>query len=346
MTVTEIKRKLTQRGRRHLERRAPKLIENDKQLLLLRSQTANNNVFTFLRQVAALKQPLCQLLSGRRPASEMQPFDNPLPLERLCQKMDTSLFAIGSHSRKRPDNVVVGRLFDGHVLDMFELGIGSPSGGDGDGDHADSGAPVWRPMVAKKCSVPLGTKPVLLFCGSRFDTDARYIRLKSVLADLFRGVNVDAVRLTGLELVLQFIAPETDNDTNNSSSGDKNGAPDTILWRTYRAHVSGAGVSGVAASPGVRLEEVGPSATLHVRRSQLGSADMMKRALRRPKQISAQNKRAKNVSDDKLGAQLGRVHMVPQDLRRLTTKKLKGLKPLPKKRQAKDTSNPRKKLKS
>ena len=47
---------------------------------------------------------------------------NPLQ-EKLCAKADASLFAFGSHSKKRPSNLLLGRLFDGHLLDMFELGV-------------------------------------------------------------------------------------------------------------------------------------------------------------------------------------------------------------------------------
>ena len=36
---------------------------------------------------------------------------------------DTSLFAFGTHSKKRPHNLVLGRMFDAHLLDMFELAL-------------------------------------------------------------------------------------------------------------------------------------------------------------------------------------------------------------------------------
>jgi len=34
-----------------------------------------------------------------------------------------SLFVLGSHTKKRPNNIVVGRTFNHQILDMIELGV-------------------------------------------------------------------------------------------------------------------------------------------------------------------------------------------------------------------------------
>lgn len=41
----------------------------------------------------------------------------------MCNKYDCSLFVTGMHSKKRPNNLVIGRLHDHEILDMHELGI-------------------------------------------------------------------------------------------------------------------------------------------------------------------------------------------------------------------------------
>ena len=41
----------------------------------------------------------------------------------FCEKNDTSLFVVGSHSKKRPNNLTFIRMFGGQVLDMVEVGI-------------------------------------------------------------------------------------------------------------------------------------------------------------------------------------------------------------------------------
>lgn len=43
----------------------------------------------------------------------------------MSKKSDASHFVFGSHSKKRPNNLVFGRTFNGHLLDMFELGMDS-----------------------------------------------------------------------------------------------------------------------------------------------------------------------------------------------------------------------------
>ena len=35
----------------------------------------------------------------------------------------SGLFLLGSHNKKRPDNIVLGRFFDHHLLDMIEVGV-------------------------------------------------------------------------------------------------------------------------------------------------------------------------------------------------------------------------------
>jgi ribosome production factor 2 len=38
------------------------------------------------------------------------------------------LFVVGTHSKKRPDNVVFARCFAGEVMDMVEMGVESVVG--------------------------------------------------------------------------------------------------------------------------------------------------------------------------------------------------------------------------
>jgi ribosome production factor 2 len=71
------------------------------------------------------------------------------------QKSDASLFMFGNHTKKRPHNLVLGRCFDHHILDMMEFGVDN-----------------YVPMSAfKGVSATLGSKPCFSFNGDLFDTD-------------------------------------------------------------------------------------------------------------------------------------------------------------------------------
>jgi len=108
-----------------------------------------------------------------------RPFEDVTSVEFFSLKADASLFAFGSTSKKRPHNLVIGRLFDGHVLDMAEFGL----------QKFVSMSEIQGP----KCAT--GMKPALIFNGQAFDTDTELGTIKNLFIDFFRGPVVDNIRL-------------------------------------------------------------------------------------------------------------------------------------------------------
>ncbi|ERE84306.1 general transcription factor 3C polypeptide 6-like protein [Cricetulus griseus] len=151
----------TKRAKRFLEKREPKVSENIKNAMLIKGGNANATVTQVLRD-----------------------------MEFFSKKSDCSLFMFGSHNKKRPNNLIIGRMYDYHVLDMIELGIEK--------------FVSLKDIKTSKC--PEGTKPMLIFAGDDFDVTEDYRRLKNLLIDFFRGPTVSNVRLAGLEYVLHFTA--------------------------------------------------------------------------------------------------------------------------------------------
>ena len=80
----------------------------------------------------------------------------------------------GSHSKKRPNNLVLGRMFDHHIYDLVEVGVDN-----------------FRPMESfeydKKLTPRIGSKPFFAFVGEGFESVEELKHLKEVLLDLFRG---------------------------------------------------------------------------------------------------------------------------------------------------------------
>uniref|UniRef100_A0A8C4PYA4 Ribosome production factor 2 homolog n=1 Tax=Eptatretus burgeri TaxID=7764 RepID=A0A8C4PYA4_EPTBU len=262
----------THRGRRVLEAREPKLRENDKSALLLQGASSSMLLKTVLKDMHSLKKPLSVLY---RKKNMTRPFEDQTSVEFFSRKAECSLFLFASHSKKRPHNLTLGRIFDHHVLDMHELGLESYRS--------------LHEFKVQKCMQ--GLKPLLLFTGEEFESDLEHRRLKNILIDFFRGPSISAVRLGGLEHVLSFTAI--------------NGR---IFVRSYRVLLKRSGVK----LPRVELEEMGPFLDLVPRRVRIASQDLFKRAMRRPPAVL--RKPRKNVSHDPFGSKLGRIHMQQQHL--------------------------------
>lgn len=90
------------------------------------------------------------------------------------------MFALGSTSKKRPNNLIMGRMFNFQLLDMVECGVSNFMG-------------VEEFKGAAKCQV--NNKPCFVFAGQDFETKAEYECLKSMLLDMFRGRVVDNINL-------------------------------------------------------------------------------------------------------------------------------------------------------
>jgi len=273
-----------QRVKRALEKREAKIFENDKTTMFIKGGQTSGVISEALKEFALLKKPLSNIFHRK---NITRPFDDATSIEFYSKKTDCSLFMFGSHSKKRPNNLVLGRLFDQHLLDMFEFGI----------------VKFVSMHQFKTAKVMSGVKPCLVFSGDKFESDPLYKRIKNLLTDMFRGASVTQLRLSGMEHVYEFVVVE-----------------DTIYLRSYRVVLKKSG----CRTPRIELEEIGPSLNLVLRRSTVASDDLYKLANKQP--ITAKPKKKKNISQDSFGSTLGRIHMTPQDLNKLQTRKIKGLK--------------------
>ncbi|KAG7460696.1 hypothetical protein MATL_G00201440 [Megalops atlanticus] len=269
----------TKRSKRFLQSREPKLIENVKNAMLIKGGNTSETVTQALKDIYALKKPNAVLYKKK---NITRPFEDQTSLEFFSKKSDCSLFLFGSHNKKRPNNLIFGRMFDFHVLDMIELGIEK----------------FTSLKEIKRSTCPEGTKPLLVFAGEAFDMDNEYKRLRSILTDFFRGPTVPSVRLAGLEHLLHFTALEG-----------------KIYMRSYKVLLKKSG----CRTPRIELEEMGPSFDFVMRRTHLASDDLYKTAHRQPKALKPKKK--KNISHDAFGTKFGRLHMQKQDLEKLQTRR-------------------------
>lgn len=165
---------------------------------------------------------------------------------------------------------------------------------------------------------------MLHFASELFDTHPRYIQLKSLLMDLFNGEEVESVCVAGLEHVISVtVGPSLGT---GAGQDDPKQLP-KVHVRTYTVKQEPSGTR----VPRVALTEMGPCLDLSLRRWQEADPEMWKAAMRRPKLKKQEvekglGRRKKNVEVDEMGDVRGRVHVGKQDLDKLQTRKMKGLK--------------------
>jgi ribosome production factor 2 len=198
-------------------------------------------------------------------------------LEFFSLKTDCSIFAYGSHSKKRPDNLLLGRMYDHHVYDLIEVGI-------------ENFKSLLSFSYDKKLAPHEGSKPFICFTGEGFDHVQELKQLKEVLTDLFRGEVVDNLNLTGLDraYICSAISPTKVFLTHCAIKLKKSG---TIV-------------------PRIELVEVGPSMDLVVRRNRLPNDSVRKEAMKTSK--DKPKKKLKNVHNSAVGGQSGNIYVPDQ----------------------------------
>lgn len=80
----------------------------------------------------------------------------------------------GSTSKKRPDNLVIGRTYDHHIYDLVEVGV-------------ENFKSMQSFSYNKKLAPLIGSKPLFAFIGEGFENVEELKHLKEVLLDLFHG---------------------------------------------------------------------------------------------------------------------------------------------------------------
>ncbi|KAH9923783.1 Brix-domain-containing protein [Epithele typhae] len=305
------------RSKRALQAREPKEVEDPRTVIFVKGTHAGEKVNAAMKELMALKRPHAISFSKK---NAVRPFEDAASLEFWSQKNDASMFVVGQSTKKRPDGLTFVRMFDHRVLDMCEVGVEG-----------------WKSMNEFKTSKATpGHKPLLHFASELFDTHPRFVQLKSMLMDFFNGEVVDGLHLAGIEHVVSISLGPTPPGLNAATttlqaSSSTAPAPETLPKVHIRAYTIRLLASGTRV-PRVELTPMGPSLDLTLRRHKEADGELLKQALRRPK-LQKQavekglGKKRKNIEVDEMGDLRGRIHVGKQDLGKLQTRKMKGLKP-------------------
>lgn len=278
----------THKGRRVLQARAPRKVEELKPAVLLHGGKTSAVLKDVLTDLSTLRSGECVKLTRKNEG--VRPFEagGETSLEFFCRKASAGVFAVGTHSKKRPHNLTLGRLFDGHVYDLVELGV-------------DGYRPI-RAFGGAAAHAALFSKPCMVFLGDAFETEPKMRQLKNVLVDFFRGRVVKALNLQGVDRVIVVA------DAGNGRA----------LFRQCVIRYKRSGT----ALPKIELTEAGPHMDLTVRRTRDAPPDVAREA----RQQAPAPKKQKNTRDDPLLGKMGRLYMPQQDVAGIALTKMKGLK--------------------
>ncbi|KAG8892970.1 rRNA-binding ribosome biosynthesis protein rpf2, partial [Tulasnella sp. 403] len=254
----------------------------------------------------ALKKPHSIPFSKK---NEVRPFEDATSLEFWAKKNDASLFVVASNTKKRPNGLTFVRMFDNRVLDMIEMGV-----------------EAYVPMSDFKApGVAPGLRPAIHFASELFDTHPRFMQVKSYFLDFFNGDPMDAVSLSGLELLISISLAPTPPNLNLE---DQSSALPLIHIRCYTVKLLASGVR----TPRAELVPMGPFLDLALRRHQSPDPDTLVQAMKQPKLKKTDiekglGKKRKNMEVDDMGDLRGRIHVKKQNLDKLQLRKMKALKP-------------------
>ena len=238
-----------------------------------------------MADLGTLKRGECLKLTRKN--DDVLPFEGPegaSRLESLSRKSDAGMFVLGSHSKKRPHTLTIGRVFDGRLLDALELHL----------NDAEGACKLLKQHGSAPTAVAAGHKPCLFFVGGAFEStsggDPAFAAAKSLLLDLFRGRVVSKINLAGIDRVVVVAASDGSSSSgsgNGSGSGSGNSGSKTtstkkeIAIRQYAVALKKSGTR----VPRVQLAEIGPALVATLGRHRAAPPDLWKAAMKQPEGV-------------------------------------------------------------
>lgn len=264
--------------------------------------------------------------------NDKRPFEDLSSVEFLSERNDCSLFAFANHSKKRPHNLIFGRLFDHQLVDMFEFGI------DPNTFRSSVAFNKIRDSNAHDAgdkSFHFGSKPGLLFQGESFNDECKGLKLKDVrefFMDYFCGERITKLNLLSFDHVLVFtcILPQMYSEMERKNCGLFVNDLPLFFMRHYRIECQPSMNKNL---PFIHLSEIGPSIDFHLRRYEIGNDEILKHAKQtsvvKAKKLLNTKPKTKNVFLDKLFKERrGKIFInrSDQNLNKLKVKKMKALR--------------------
>eukprot|EP01111_Echinosteliopsis_oligospora_P003555 TRINITY_DN15583_c0_g1_i1.p1 TRINITY_DN15583_c0_g1~~TRINITY_DN15583_c0_g1_i1.p1 ORF type:complete len:324 (-),score=91.91 TRINITY_DN15583_c0_g1_i1:35-1006(-) len=264
--------------KRALEGKKSKNVEDTKVAMFIRGSKTSEPLRRLMDDFYSLKKPFVIKFNKK---NQIKPFDDASAIEFFSSKNECSLFTLTSHSKKRPDSLTLGRLFNHSILDMVEFQVKN----------------LKTMQDLKNPGHNVNSRTCILFQGAEFDNQPRFKNIANILLDFFCEAPTSEVNLQCLDHIL--IATVQGED---------------ILLRHYSITLKKSG----SRIPRVELTEIGPSVDLELKRTRFASEDLFNLSRQHFRQKPSAKK--KNISKDTLGDQYGTLHMSSPNMASLSVK--------------------------
>jgi ribosome production factor 2 len=158
-------------------------VDAERVAVFLRGASTSEKVIKVLTDLHAIKKPYAVNLPTRVEGGQMQGNEF---VERTCEKMRASMYGFVSSTQKRPDRLILGRLFSGKVLDSFEFRVLAAG-----------------PALSALRRLPqLSSMTAFVFLGKYWQSDRYLTQFKNFLIDTFGIRHSKILLLDRVETVL------------------------------------------------------------------------------------------------------------------------------------------------
>ncbi|XP_015787889.1 ribosome production factor 2 homolog [Tetranychus urticae] len=152
-----------------------------KKVLFVKGNNSNTLTNLLLRDFSRLKRPYSVFPPEKY---DIKPFEDASKILELAQQNECSLFMFSSHNKKRPNNIIIGRLSEEQLMkDMVEIGIDN----------------FFSMQHFKGPKLPQGSRLCLVFDGSVFQERDDYRLIRDILVELFAGHTRECPKLSKVD---------------------------------------------------------------------------------------------------------------------------------------------------
>ena len=283
------KKAKTIKTQRAVSRKESIFAENPKKMLVVLSDKVHDLTKKVGNTLVSLQSGEAVRLGKRL---TLHPFEDSTALQQLCYKSDCSLFTVFHHSKKRPENITLGRLFNFNVLDMVEFGHG-----------------IIQEDINARLGSFLGSKPVVIFTSQSNSPVIQ--RLQNLFLDIFGGERMKKISSLGLDRVLMIdihVREDIQSLQKPIEHLEELTFPENAVQVAFY-HFAISNTDALSEKPievpvGTRI-----ALQLGLRRACLASAKAFNECMHKP--VSSTTKE-KGVSRDALGNLKGQVHVGKQ----------------------------------